>query len=113
MDQCNAVLQSAHSGAVPVTSAALQPMRTDSTTHGVWRLQLQDRHTKHVMFRHSSSFRQHRIYLDDDLTKQQLDGRRSLMPHKMQLTQDGKKTWWRRDVLHWADQEGVHRQRPH
>ena len=112
MDRCNAVLRSARSDAVPMVSAALQPVRTRSTTHAVWRLQLHDREAKHVMFHHSSSFRHDHIYMDDDLTTQQLDGRRSLMAHKLQLKQDGKKTWWRRDVLHWADHEGVHRQRP-
>ena len=87
MDQCNAVLWSAwaewaHSGAVALISSALQSMWTHSRDCGLckdnWHLQLQNRLAKHVMFRHSSSFRQHWIYMDDNLTKQPSNGCRSL-----------------------------------
>lgn len=53
-----------------------------------------------------------RIYLDDDLTRQQMEGRRALESRRLQLKADGHKTWWRRDVLHWAGGDGVHSQSP-
>lgn len=43
--------------------------------------------TKHVMFYPINSFRQHRIYMDDDL-KQQLNGQGSLIAHKMHLKKE-------------------------
>ena len=73
---------------------------------------MQGERAKHALFRHSSSLRQDRIYLDDDLTHQQMEGRRALDTRRLQLKAAGHKTWWRRDVLHWADDDGVHNQRP-
>ena len=51
--------------------------------------------------------REQKIFLDDDLTKLQLEGRHSLAARKASL-----RTWWRRDVLCWADASGMHRQKP-
>ena len=65
----------------------------------------------HALYRHSSSLRQDRIYLDD-LTHQQMEGRRALDTRRLELKAADHKTWWRRDVLHWADDDGVHNQRP-
>ena len=65
-----------------------------------------------ALFRHSSSFRRDRIYLDDDLTRQQQQGRRALGDRRLQLQRDGHKTWWRRDMLCWADGAVVHSQGP-
>ncbi len=31
---------------------------------------------------------------------------------KLELKGAGHKTWWRRDVLHWADHDGLHSQSP-
>ena len=111
LDRCNALLQP-HAAARPLVSAALQPVRTRSTKHKLWRVQMQGERAKHALFRHSSSLRQDRIYLDDDLTHQQMEGRRALDTRRLQLKAAGHKTWWRRDVLHWADDDGVHDQRP-
>ena len=45
-------------------------------------------------------------FFDDDLTKKQLEGRHSLRARKLGLKGAGHQTWWRRDVLHWADHDG-------
>ena len=111
LDRCRALLRP-HAAAQPLDDAALQPVRTRSTKHKLWRLQLSDGWAKHALFRHSSSLRRDRLYLDDDLTQQQLEGRRGLGDRKLQLKAAGHKTWWRRDVLHWADSDGVHSQSP-
>ena len=67
---------------------------------------------KHALFCDSSGFRRDHIYLDDDLTREQLEGRRSLRARKLELKGAGNKTWWRRGVLHWADHDGFHSQSP-
>ena len=91
---------------------ALQSMETRSTDYHLWRLRLPDGPAKHALFRESSSFRRDRIFLDDDFTKKQLEGRRSLRSRKLELRGAGHRTWWRRDVLHWADHDGLHSQGP-
>ena len=87
-------------------------MTTQSSEYKLWRLQSHGGRFKHALFHHSRSFRQDRIYLDDDLTRQQQEGRRALGDRQLQLQRDGHKTWWRRNVLHWTDGAVVHSQRP-
>ena len=52
------------------------------------------------------------VTLDDDLTRQQQAGRRALGDRRLELQRAGHKTWWRRDVLYWADGAAVHSQMP-
>ena len=77
-----------------------------------WHLRLADDQTKHALFSCSKGFREQKIFLNDDLTKLQLEGRHSLAARKASLTGQGHRTWWRRDVLCWADASGMHRQQP-
>ena len=51
---------------------------------------------------------QDRVYLYNGLTQQQMEGRRTLDTCRLQLKAAGHKTWWRWDVLHRADDDGVH-----
>ena len=78
----------------------------------MWHLQLNSGEAKHALFGSSQAFRRLDTYLDDDLTKQQLLGRRSLGSKRLHLKQLNCKTWWRRDTLCWSDANGVHKQGP-
>ena len=111
LSRCNAALQS-QGGSHPLPCMALQSMATSSTDYRLWHLRLPDGQAKHALFRASSSFQQDHNYLDDDLTKKQLEGRHSLRARKLKLKGADHKTWCRRDVLHWADHDGFHSQRP-
>ena len=64
---------------------ALRSMPTRSADYRLWHLRLPDGQAKHALFRDSSGFRRDRIYLDDDLTKEQLEGRHSLRARKLEL----------------------------
>lgn len=108
LDRFNAALRKTAS-AHQIGFACLQPMRTQSTSHSLWHLRLEDGQVKHALFRSSSDLRRQHIYLDDDLTVQQLAMRRSLEPDRLELRQRGHRTWWRRDTLFWADAHGVHK----
>ena len=54
--------------------------------------------------------REQKTYLDDDLTQLQLEGRHSLAVWKASIKGQGHETWWRCDVLWWADASDMHRQ---
>ena len=75
-------------------------------------LRLPDGQAKHALSRDSSGFRRDHVYLDDHLIKKQLEGLHSLRARKLELKGAGNKTWRRRDVLHWADHDGLHSQSP-
>ena len=111
LSKCNEALQS-QEGSHLLPSMALQSMATRSTDYCLWHLRLPDGQAKHALFRDSSGFRRDHMYLDDDLTKKQLEGRHSLRAGKLELEGAGHKTWWRRDVLHWADHDGLDSQSP-
>ena len=111
LSRCNEALQS-QGGSHPLPCMALQSMATRSTDYRLWHLRLPDGQAKHALFCDGSGFRRDHIYLDDDLTKEQLEGRHSLRARKLELKGAGHKTWWRRDVLHWADHDGFHSQSP-
>ena len=112
LGQCNAVLKSAGSHLPQIPLAALRPMKTRNPEKQMWHLQLDSGEAKHVLFGGSQAFRRTDTYLDDDLTKQQLLGRRSLGSKRLQLKQLHCITWWRRDTLCWSDANGVHKQVP-
>ena len=78
----------------------------------MWHLQLNSGEAKHVLSGSSQSFRRLNTYLDGDLTKQQLLGRRSLGSKRLHLKRLNCKTWWRRDTWCWSDADGVHKQAP-
>ena len=65
-----------------------------------------------AIFSGSKHLRGQHVYLDDDLTRRQLEGRRSLAPRRLELKQQGHVTWWRRDTLCWAQDGSVHKVRP-
>ena len=71
-----------------------------------------DDQAKHAHFSGCKGFRDQKIYLDDDLTKLQLEGCHSLAARMASVTGRGHRTWWRRDALCWADASGMHRQEP-
>ncbi len=54
-----------------------------------WHLRLADDQAKHALFSCSKGFREQKIYLDDDLTKLQLEGRHSLAARKASLKGQG------------------------
>ena len=110
--QLNQRLQSGDASAGPLPSSALRPMRTDGAASGVWHLTLGDRGTKHALFSHSKELRQQKIFLDDELTRQQMRGRQQLTDKRLQLKQQGCSTWWRQDTLCWAADGVVHKLRP-
>ena len=73
---------------------------------------LADDQTKQALFSCSEGFQKQKLFLDDDHTKLQMEGRHSLAARKASLTGQGHTTctpWWRRDVLCWADASGMHR----
>ena len=78
LSRCNEALQSQR-GSQPLPCMALQSMETRSTSYHLWHLRLPDRLAKRALFCESSSFGRDRIFLDDELTKKQLEGRRSLI----------------------------------
>ena len=106
------VLQSDHCSMPPLLPSALRPMATCSAGSKMWRLRLPDIDTKHAIFSGSKHLRGKHVYLDDDLTRRQLEGRRSLAPRRLELKQQGHVTWWRRDTLCWAQGGSVHKVRP-
>ena len=112
LDQCNTTLQAAAPRSKSIPTSALHSMRTQGTAHSLWRLQLDTEQTKHALFARSKDFRRQHIFLDDELTRQQQQGRRALASERLRLKGLGHRTWWRRDRLFWADADGVHSQIP-
>lgn len=70
----NKVLRS-QGGSYPLPCTPLQLIETRSTDYHFWHLRLPDGQAKHALIRESSGFQSDCIYLDDDLTKKQLEGR--------------------------------------
>ena len=63
LDRCSSALRS-HAAPEALVSAAVRPMKSQSSEYKLWCLELHDGRTKHALFRHSSSFRQDHVYLD-------------------------------------------------
>ena len=87
-------------------------MWTQITAHSLWHLELDTEQTKHALFARCKDFRHQHIFLDDELTRRQQQGRRTLASERLRLKELGHRTWWRRDRLFWADGDGVHSQIP-
>ena len=122
LSRCNEVLQSqGNSQPLPCTiCTALRLMETRSTDYRPWHLRLPDGQAKHALFCKSKGYRSYTSgqeqrlparssFLDDDPTNKQLEGQRSLTSSTLDIKGAGHNhtTWWRRDVLHWADHNGV------
>ena len=108
LDHCNAVLPSSGAHSLSITASALRSMTTQSTSYSLWHLQMDSEPAKHALLGRSKDLRRVHVFLDDDLTKQQLEGRQALGSKRLQLRGMGHRTWWRRDKLFWADATGVH-----
>ena len=88
-------------------------MKTRNVEEQLWHLQLGSGNAKHALFGESKAFRRLGVHLDDDLTRQQLAGRRGLSGKRLQLKQlSCFKTWWWRDSLCWSDVGGMHKESP-
>lgn len=112
LNTCIASLAASNTSSSGLTARHLSTMGSRGSVSQRWHLRLADDQTKHALFSCSKGFREQKIFLDDDLTKLQLEGRHSLAARKASLTGQGHRTWWRRDVLCWADASGMHRQQP-
>ena len=55
---------------------------------------------KLAAFQATSALRQHKVYLDDDITKVQQATRRQQEPERRRHQYAGRQTWWRVDRLH-------------
>ena len=84
LSRCDEALQS-QGGSHPLPCMALRSMPTPSADYRLWHLRLLDGRAKHALFRNSNGFRRNHVYLDDDLTKEQLEGRHSLRARKLEL----------------------------
>ena len=87
--------------------AALWPTRTCNVEKQLWHLQLD---SGEALFGKSGAFRKLGVYIDDDLTRQQLAGRLSLSGKRQVAAAPNEtscKTWWRHDTLWWSDAGGV------
>ena len=58
----------------------------------IWQLQLPNINVKHMLFSHSKDFRAARVFLDDDLTRQQLHNPKRLAGRRAHLSGLGHKT---------------------
>ena len=91
---------------------ALQPIRSSDSSRSLWLMQSGGMHAKHALFHDSKRLRQQKIYLDDDLTEEQPQGRHSLRARRLELKAKGCRTWWRQHTLCWSDAACQHRETP-
>ena len=107
LNTCIASLAASDTSSSGLTAGHLSAMGSRGSVLQCWHLRLADNQTKHALFSCSKGFWGQKISLDDDLTQ---EGCHSLAARKARFAVKGHRTWWRRDVLCWANAFGMHRE---